>query len=156
MFTGAADLVSLGEVVTVTGFARERFNQTTINGANSNTAAVPAVDISHCGTGSVAPTDVALPFANAGFPERYEGMSVRFPQPLVISEYFNYGRFGEMVLALPLEARRARSPAPRSTNPVRRPMPARWRTACGASRSTTRRAPRTPRCCATPTALRSR
>jgi Ca2+-binding RTX toxin-like protein len=29
-------------------------------------------------------------------------MLVRFPQKLVISEYFNYGRFGEMVLALPL------------------------------------------------------
>ena len=27
---------------------------------------------------------------------------VRFPQPLVIAEYFNYARFGEMVLALPL------------------------------------------------------
>ncbi len=30
-------------------------------------------------------------------------MKVRFPQSLVIAEYFNYGRFGEMVLALPLD-----------------------------------------------------
>ena len=30
-------------------------------------------------------------------------MLVRFPQSLVIAEYFNYGRFGEMVLALPLD-----------------------------------------------------
>jgi predicted extracellular nuclease len=30
-------------------------------------------------------------------------MLVNFPQPLVISEYFNYDRFGEIVLALPLE-----------------------------------------------------
>ncbi len=30
-------------------------------------------------------------------------MSVRFPQPLVISEYFNYDQFGEVVLALPLD-----------------------------------------------------
>ena len=29
-------------------------------------------------------------------------MLVRFPQPLVISEYFNYDRFGEIVLALRL------------------------------------------------------
>ena len=29
-------------------------------------------------------------------------MLVRFPQPLVIAEYFNYDRFGEIVLALPL------------------------------------------------------
>ena len=35
--------------------------------------------------------------------ERFEGMKVRFPQSLVIAEYFNYGRFGEMVLALPLD-----------------------------------------------------
>ena len=29
-------------------------------------------------------------------------MLVSFPQDLVISEYFNYDRFGEIVLALPL------------------------------------------------------
>ncbi len=29
-------------------------------------------------------------------------MLVRFPQSLVIAEYFNYDRFGEIVLALPL------------------------------------------------------
>ncbi len=36
-------------------------------------------------------------------PERYEGMYVRLPQSLVISEYFNYDRFGEIVIALPLD-----------------------------------------------------
>ncbi len=30
-------------------------------------------------------------------------MLVRFPQDLVIAEYFNYDQFGEIVLALPLE-----------------------------------------------------
>src|SRR3990172_6860362 len=30
-------------------------------------------------------------------------MLVRFPQALVISEYFNYERFGEIVIALPLD-----------------------------------------------------
>jgi predicted extracellular nuclease len=47
--------------------------------------------------------DVELPFADVSFPERYEGMLVRFPQSLVIAEYFNYDRFGEIVLALPLD-----------------------------------------------------
>ena len=102
VFSGSSNLVSLGQVVRVTGFARERFDQTTINGSNSNTAAVPAANVVQCGTGSVAPTDVTLPFANAVFPERYEGMLVRFPQALVIAEYFNYDRFGEIVLAQPL------------------------------------------------------
>jgi predicted extracellular nuclease len=100
VFTGAGNAVASGQVVRVTGFARERFNQTAINGSNSNTAVV--TDIIACGTGSVAPTDVTLPFADANTPERYEGMLVRFPQPLVIAEYFNYDRFGEMVLAQPL------------------------------------------------------
>ena len=102
VFTGSSNLVSVGQVVRVTGFARERFNQTTLNGSNSNTAAVPAANIINCGTGSVPATDVSLPFANADFPERYEGMLVRFPQALVIAEYFNYDRFGEIVLAQPL------------------------------------------------------
>ena len=52
--------------------------------------------------GSVSPTDVSMPFAAMDSPERYEGMLVRFPQSLVISEYFNYERFGELVLGLPL------------------------------------------------------
>ncbi|HKZ84769.1 MAG TPA: ExeM/NucH family extracellular endonuclease [Anaerolineae bacterium] len=103
VFTGSANLVSVGQVVRVTGFARERFNQTTINGSNSNSSAVPAANIVNCGSGSVTPTDVSMPFDNADFPERFEGMLVRFPQALVISEYFNYERFGEMVIALPLD-----------------------------------------------------
>lgn len=103
VFTGSNDTVSVGQVVRVTGFARERFNQTTLNGSNSNTSPVPAANIVSCGTGSVSPADVLMPFPSIDYPERYEGMLVRLPQPLVISEYFNYDRFGEMVLALPLD-----------------------------------------------------
>jgi predicted extracellular nuclease len=90
-------------VVRVTGYARERFSQTTLNGSNSNSSAVPAANIVQCGSGSVPGTDVLMPFASVDYPERYEGMLVRLPQALVISEYFNYDRFGEMVLALPLD-----------------------------------------------------
>ena len=102
VFTGSADLVSAGQIVRVSGFARERFNQTTINGSNSNAAAVPASNIVVCGTGSVAATDLTMPFAGVDAPEQFEGMLVRFPQTLVVSEYFNYDRFGEIVLGLPL------------------------------------------------------
>jgi predicted extracellular nuclease len=45
---------------------------------------------------------VTLPVASINDFERYEGMLVRFLQNLVIAEYFNYDRFGEMVIALPL------------------------------------------------------
>ena len=103
VFTGNVNTVSAGELVRVTGFARERFNQTTMNGTNSNTTPVPPASIVHCGPGvQPSPVDVMLPFESVDFPERYEGMLVRVPQQLVISEYFNYERFGELVLALPL------------------------------------------------------
>jgi uncharacterized protein len=99
VFTGNTDNgLSAGDLVRVTGFARERFNQTALNGSNSNSA--PVTDIVNCGTGSVAPVDVTMPFPDATYLERFEGMLVRFPQALVISEFFNYDRFGEMVLTL--------------------------------------------------------
>lgn len=103
VYTGNSNLVSAGQVVRVTGYARERFNQTTLNGTNSNTSPVPAANIVQCGDGVVQPTDVTMPFETIDYPERYEGMLVRLPQSLVISEYFNYDRFGEIVLALPLD-----------------------------------------------------
>ncbi|MCU0296302.1 MAG: ExeM/NucH family extracellular endonuclease [Candidatus Nanopelagicales bacterium] len=100
VYTGTADLVSAGQVVRVTGYARDRYGQTTINGSNADASAV--TDIVSCGTGSVTPTQVTLPFAEATTPERYEGMLVRLPQDLVISDYYDFDRYGEIVLALPL------------------------------------------------------
>ena len=103
VFTGNANNnVSPGQLLRVTGFARERFNQTALNGAGTDSSVVPAANIVNCGTGSVAHTEVAMPFETTDFPERYEGMLVRLSQELVISEYFNYERFGELVLANPL------------------------------------------------------
>ena len=124
VFTGSVNTVTLGERVRVTGFARERFNQTTLNGANSNAAAVPASSIVHCGAGSVAPTDVVLPFQTTDFPERFEGMLVRLPQPLVIAEYFDIERFGEIVIALPLDGE-TRPFSPTAINPPGTPALAR-------------------------------
>jgi hypothetical protein len=107
VFTGDADNgVAAGDVVRVRGVARERFSQTAITGANSNNVPVAGHNIVTCATGaSVAATDVMLPFVSSAADslERFEGMLVRFPQELVIAEYFNYDRFGELVLALPLD-----------------------------------------------------
>jgi len=103
VFTGATDnTVSAGDSVHVTGYAREQFGQTTLNGSNADNTVVPAANIVNCGTGSVTATDVTMPFASTTDPERYEGMLTRFPQTLVIAEYFTYDQFGEIVLALPL------------------------------------------------------
>jgi hypothetical protein len=47
---------------------------------------------------NLAPTEIALPVSDVNDFEAFEGMLVTFPQDLVISEYFNYDRYGEIVL----------------------------------------------------------
>ena len=156
VFTGNTDnSLAAGDVVRVTGFARERFGQTTINGSNSDTAAV--TNIVDCQTtGSVPTTDVSMPFAALDSPERYEGMLVRFPQSLVIAEYFNYDQFGELVLALPLPGE-SRPFTPTAIDEPGAAANARnMRNCYGGSRSTTRSPRRTRPCFVIRTAARSR
>ncbi len=43
-------------------------------------------------------TDISLPLNDVSDFEKYEGMLVTFPQDLIISEYYNFDRFGEIVL----------------------------------------------------------
>jgi uncharacterized protein len=87
------NLVTLGDVVRVTGTVGEFQGQTQIT---STTAA----GIERCGRGSVVPVDVLLPFADAQFAERYEGMLVRLPQTLTVTEHFQLGRFGQVVVSV--------------------------------------------------------
>lgn len=82
--------VSLGQVVRVTGTAGEFQDQTQISSVTS---------IAQCGTGSVEPVDVTMPFPSADYLERYEGMLVRFPQTLYVTEHFQLGRFGQVVMS---------------------------------------------------------
>ena len=83
------NVVDLGDVVTVTGSRRR----------------VPGPDpdlgdrrqhrrVRH--RARSPPTDVALPMASATAFERYEGMLVRMPQTLTVTEHFQLGRFGEV------------------------------------------------------------
>ena len=95
-----------------------------------------------CGTGSVAPTDVSIPVAEPRLPERYEGMLVSFRSRSTITEHFNYGQFGEIVLSQPMAGVAADHAAPRSSAPARRRRAERSNHRAG-SRSTTPRAPRT-------------
>lgn len=46
-----------------------------------------------------AVTQISLPLAAADALERYEGMQVRFAQTLTVSEVYDLGRYGEMVLS---------------------------------------------------------
>lgn len=90
VFNGNTNSVSLGDVVRVSGKAEEYQGQTQISSVTS---------IVGCGTGSVEPTDVTLPFASADAPERYEGMLVRLPQTLSVTEHYQLGRFDEVLLS---------------------------------------------------------
>jgi predicted extracellular nuclease len=82
--------VATGDLVQVTGRVSEYFTLTEI------TAASVAV----CATAQElpAPTVLSLPDDSATF-EAHEGTLVTFTQPLVISEYYNFGRYGEIVLS---------------------------------------------------------
>jgi len=82
--------VNVGDRVRVTGTAKERFGQTVIE----------ASSLEACGdTGTIAETDITLPFASSTDAEKYEGMLVRFAQTLTVSEVYTLGRYGEVVLS---------------------------------------------------------
>lgn len=90
VFNGDADDVELGDLVRVRGTAGEFEGQTQVGGVR---------EIVHCGRGTVAPVDVTLPLPDAGHLERYEGMLVRLPQTLTVTEHHQLGRFGQVTLS---------------------------------------------------------
>ena len=89
--------VTVGETVRVAGEADE---YVTSGGASSLTQIrVDAVVSCDTGTaGVVATTEVTLPLPSADALEAVESMLVTAPQSLVIAEYFDYDRFGEVVV----------------------------------------------------------
>lgn len=89
VFNGSNNSVILGDLVWVEGTAGEFQGQTQIS----------ATSIAKCGTGTVSPVEIALPFPSADYLERYEGMLVRLPQTLYVTEHFQLGRFGQVVLS---------------------------------------------------------
>jgi len=90
VFEGSnANTVSLGDLVHVIGSA----------GENQGQSQISVGTIVKCGTGTVTPTDVTLPFTAIDFAERYEGMLVRLPQTLYVTEHYQLGRFGEVLLS---------------------------------------------------------
>jgi uncharacterized protein len=90
VFNGNDDDVSLGDRVRVRGTAQEFQGQTQLGGVQS---------LLSCGTGTVDPVEVTLPFPSADYLERFEGMLVRFPQTLYVTEHVQLGRFGQVVLS---------------------------------------------------------
>ena len=82
--------VSQGDAVRVRGSVSE------FNGLTE----ISASQIWGCTTSNPlpAPAALSLPVTNLEDFEPFEGMRVTFPQSLYISEYFNFDRFGEIVL----------------------------------------------------------
>jgi len=87
--SGAID-VGLGDEVRVRG------NVSEFNGMTE----ISASQVWQCSTGNLLPAAavLSLPVTSVDSFEPFEGMRVTFPQTLVISEYFNFDRYGEIVL----------------------------------------------------------
>lgn len=101
-----ATRVKVGDYLQVSGTVTE-YGQTA--GANAKpdslTQIAGTVDkpvaITVCGADiAIAPTAITLPVESETTLERYEGMLVEIAQPLAVSEMFELGRYGQMVLAL--------------------------------------------------------
>ena len=84
--------VNVGDLVAVEGVVSEFFGLTEITSLDGVTV---------LSSGNPMPTaaSLTLPFASIDDLEAFEGMSVNFAQSLVITEYFNFDRFGEIVLS---------------------------------------------------------
>jgi predicted extracellular nuclease len=90
--------LAVGDLVVVSGIAEEFFDMSQID----TTETGGSITIEQSGVALPTPTMVTLPAVgstkDASTFEQYEGMLVSFSGTLVVSEYFNLARFGEVVL----------------------------------------------------------
>ncbi len=91
VYNASNNNVSLGDLVRVNGTAEEFEGQTQVTAAN----------VYVCSTGLAAPepADVTLPAPTAAYLEQFEGMLVRLPQTLTVTETYQLGRFGQVTLS---------------------------------------------------------
>ena len=96
VFNGNTNSVSVGQVVQVTGTVAEFQGQTQLG--------APLTIVACGSTSDVAPVDVTFPLpapvGGVDYLERFEGMLVRLPQTLTVTEHFQLGRFGQVTLSL--------------------------------------------------------
>lgn len=91
VFAPSAVDVNVGDIVQVVGTVDEFFGLTELT-------EVSEVAIVGSDGSAVTTSPVSLPVAGDADWERVEGMLVQFDQDLYISEFFNFDRFGEIVL----------------------------------------------------------
>lgn len=63
------------------------------------TSLIDATVLDTCGSGETKPVSLTLPLPPELSWEAYEGMWLRIEQPLVVTDSFNLGRYGELMLA---------------------------------------------------------
>ena len=92
VFVYFADIdVNVGDHVRVQGTVEEYFDATQIGSVSQ---------VAICGTGlAAAATKITLPLADTTDLEAFEGMLVTLEQPLVVTNNFGLGRYGEVELA---------------------------------------------------------
>lgn len=91
VFNGSSDSVNLGDVVTVEGTAGEFQGQTQLS---------DFAEITVASNGPLpAPAIASLPLSSPDGLERFEGMYVTVPQTLYATEFFQLGRFGQVVVS---------------------------------------------------------
>jgi predicted extracellular nuclease len=113
VFVASALPAQVGRRVRVRGTAVESYGATQIGSV---------FRVADCGPAGPLPppVEIRLPADRPLGLEPYEGMRVVLPQELVIAEYYNYDRFGEIVLAAPqLGQVRPRSASPTRARPPR-------------------------------------
>jgi predicted extracellular nuclease len=87
--------VAPGDVVKVTGTVAEFGTAPT-----TETELTNVINFLKLGTATLpAPVAVTLPFASTTDAERYEGMRVTLPQTLTVTDNFDFGHYGEFILA---------------------------------------------------------
>lgn len=91
VFNANNNSVSLGDQVRVTGTVAEASGQTQIDEPDS-------IAVQSTGN-SATPTEVTLPLAAEDALEAVEGMLVLLPQTLYVTEHFQLGRFGQVVVS---------------------------------------------------------
>jgi len=106
VFEGAAPLtnVNVGDKVRVTGAPGESFGSTQLNASNVQvcagnqvipTAATLTLPVPNVPNGNLANATTAI----NNYYEPFEGMLVKFPTTLKVSEYFELERYGQLVLS---------------------------------------------------------
>ncbi|MBN4051466.1 ExeM/NucH family extracellular endonuclease [bacterium AH-315-M05] len=91
VYAPSAPSVNPGDFVVVRGDVEESFGLTRLNNIDSLTILANNVNYSA--------VDISLPVTAVDDLEAFEGMYVRFPQTLYITDHYNLGRYGEIILS---------------------------------------------------------